>query len=140
MGTGVKVALINAAGQIVVKNGGIGSGANLRSSMQAVAVYVTTNDGSGEVTTRHKGVEALSTEDDSDGQSIVYERILSGPGKGARAFTYGAGGAVGVPRALAAGTEDLAASAAASWDVYQGGDGNAYDDALALADAAVGYP
>jgi hypothetical protein len=140
MATGVSVALINAAGQIVIKNGGIGGGANMRSALQAVAVYVKTNDGSGEVTVRHKGCEALSCEDDSDGQSIVYERILSGPGKGARAFTYSAAGQMGAPRTLASGTEDLAASASACWDVYESGDGRAYDDALALADAAVGYP
>jgi hypothetical protein len=138
--TGIHVALINAAGQIVVKSAGIGTGANMRSALQVVAVYVTTDDGSGEVTTRHKGVEALSVGDDSDGQSNVYERILAGPGKGARVFTYSGAGATGPARQLATGTEDLVATAAASWDVFEGGDGSAYEAALAAADAVVGYP
>ncbi len=139
MANQVQVALIDSAGDIVIKSGGVGSGANMRSPLQVVAVYVLYEDTPGnEVMVRHKGVDALSCEDTGDGTSLIYERITGGGSRGAKVFEYAA---IGTPtnRELETGTEDVAASASACWDVYAGGQGGQYASALADADAAAGY-
>ncbi|MEE8331639.1 MAG: hypothetical protein V3R84_07685 [Acidimicrobiia bacterium] len=96
----------------------------------------TENPVGNKVWIRHKGVEALSCEATSDGETLVYLRILSGPSKGAKVHTHRAVGPAS-SRTLEGGTEDIAASAAHCWDVYEGGDGNSYDQAVADADAAI---
>ncbi len=139
MGNSVKVSLINSAGNIVVQEAGVGVVSNLRSSMQVVAVYVTYEDSPGnEVTLRHKGVDAIACEVTADAETCIYERILSGSGKGANVRTYKA---IGSPstRTIESGTEDVVGSAEICWDVYEGGTGGTYNSALAAADAAVGY-
>ena len=125
----------------MVKTGGIGTGANLKSALQVVAVYSFYEDPPGnQVAIRHKGVEALSCEDTSDGTTCIYERDISGGNKGARVSEYRVNAAPTPPRTLASGTEDIAGSASACWDTFEGGSGNDYNAALADADAAVGYP
>ncbi len=140
MANSVQVALINSAGQIVIKSGPVGVASNMHSPLQAVAIYVKYEDTPGnEVTIRYKGADTLSCEVTSDGETCIYERVLSGPGKGAKVHTHVAVGSP-VTRTLVTGTEDVVASAETSWDVYEAGDGAAYEAALADADAAVGYP
>ncbi len=138
MGNSVKVALINAAGEIVIKSGAVGVATNMRSSLQVVAMYITYDDPT-EVTVRHKGKDSFGCEMTADGETCVYERTLSGSGKGAKVITYTATGTP-TTRTIEAGVEDVVASAEMCWDTYEGGSGSAYENALADADAAVGYP
>ena len=144
MGNNVQVALwdenASAGNEVVIKSAGVGIAANLRSSLPVVAIYVTYEDTPGnEVTLRYKNADGLGIEVTSDGETCVYERYLSGSGKGAKVHTHTA---IGEPtsRTITAGVEDVVASADMSWDTYEGGTGSAYNSALADADAAVDYP
>lgn len=128
-----------------VIQGGFASGSNMASELQLVALYVKfENPASNVVWQRYQGAEAISCEDNGDGSTIVYDRITSGPNKGARVVVHKAVGAASSPRELEAGTEDVAASGSACWDVYRGGAGGAYTSALSDADSYMdinyGYP
>ncbi len=137
MASAVYLCLITPGGTIQIKQGVVGVAANMSSSLRAVMVVVQTENPPGnKVWIRHKGVEALSCEGTSDGETLIYERITSGPGKGAKVHTHIAVGPAS-SRSLEGGTEDIAASAAHCWDVYEGGDGNSYDQAVSDADAAI---
>lgn len=143
MGNIVQVALwdeTKPGQEAVIKSAGVGIAANLRSSLPVVAIYVTYEDTPGnEVTLRYKAADSLGIEVTSDGETCIYERILSGSSKGAKVHTHTA---IGAPtqRDIVAGIEDVVASADMSWDTFNGGTGNAYSTALAVCDAAVGYP
>ncbi len=137
MASAVYLCLITPGGTIQIKQGVVGVSENMSSALQAVMVVVQTENPVGnKVWLRHKGVEALSCEGTSDGETLIYERITSGPGKGAKVHTHMAVGP-SASRSLEGGTEDIAASAAHCWDVFEGGSGGTYDAAVSDADAAI---
>jgi hypothetical protein len=133
---------VDAPGGLTVKVAAIGSNAcpSLATPYEIVAVFVFWTQSTSQFADEYSGHDLFSCFD-SNGFTVVQQRDVAGPDKGAKRKTYQPAGApitglVTIP----AGVEDTAAAGQAQFIVLNGGAGGPYETKLASCRTLVGYP
>jgi len=141
MANQVKVVLRDNAGVLMVQESNYGDGSNVeeacQSGCQAVAMYFVRDVPGGPFWTEFSGNSMYSLINDQGGCSVNQHDVTPTT---TRQRTYEAAGGESASRTIDPKLSDAYMGQGACWDVFEDGQGNVYEAALAEARILVGYP